>query len=243
MLTIAEHHQFVLQVSFGLFAGFLVIIWTGIQSNANLRKWADVTLASLITGLIGARLLYVMLNWSEFADYPDDIVRQFWVGDLVWQGALLGLGGGWLMARLRGIKFARWADGAALAIPLLMMAVWGACRSRGWGYGLDLESPSWITGYLPNEDGDIARRLELQILGIWSGLILLGSVTWLTLQQKLEGQRLWLVLSLLGISQLLLGLGRGDEWTVWLDGLVFGSGLLGLGVTLWFRWRINQRMV
>ena len=243
MLSISDYHQFALQVSFGLGAGFLVVIWSALHSRGNVRQWLDITLAALITGLIGARLLYVLLHWPEFADYPQDMLFKFWAGGLIWQGALLGLVGGWLVARWRGVSFARWGDSLALALPLLMLAVWWACRGRGWGYGIDLENPTWLTGYLPNEQGDIARRLELQIFGIWSGLILLVFATQLTINNSLAGQRLWLILGLLGLSQLLLGLGRGNEWQPLLDGLVLSVGLLGFIISFRRRRRVNLRIV
>ena len=243
MLPIADHHQFALQVSLGLLAGLFVITWSALYSEANLRKWLDLTLVTLITSLVGARLLYVILNWSDFSDYPEDMLFKFWAGDLVWQGTLLGLVAGWFLASWRGVNFRQWSDSLALAIPLIVMAVWWACRSQGWGYGIDLDNPKWLTGYLPNEKGDIARRLELQIFGIWSGLILLTLITWLTVNHKLMGQRLWLMLGLLGLNQLVLGLGRGDDWQPWLDGLVLSVGLLGLFINFRRGWLVNQRII
>ncbi len=245
MFTFIDHHRFTLQVSLGLLAGFLIMAWYALQNKERptFRRRFDASLAALISGIIGARLLYVVLNWSVFADYPEDIVLKFWIGHLTWQGGLLGLAGGWLVLRLYKLDFAEWSDGLALAVPIVVIAVWWACREQGWGYGVDLEDPQWLTGYLPNEKGHISRRFELQILGMWSGLILVWIATWLTRKNQLKGQRLWLILSLLGLSHLLLGLGRGDEWLPLLDVLVLSIGLLGFFLSFW-QWRlINQRIV
>lgn len=245
MLTFIDHHRFTLQVGFGLLAGFLVMAWYALQNKerATLRQWLDASLATLISGIVGARLLYVVLNWSEFTDYPEDVVLKFWIGHLTWQGGLLGLVGGWLVLSVYKLEFAKWSDGLALAVPIVVITVWWACREQGWGYGIDLENPKWLTGYLPDEKGHIARRLELQILGMWSGLILLWVVTWFAHKKQLRGQRLWLIVSLLGLIQLILGLGRGDNWQPLLDALVLGVGLLGLFWSFWQGRLINQGIV
>lgn len=56
------------------------------MDDAALIDWAMWT---MVGGLIGGRLLYVLLNWEVYTQRPQEILA-LWHGGLVWYGGLLG---------------------------------------------------------------------------------------------------------------------------------------------------------
>jgi len=104
--------------SFGFFllsafaAGILVLVREAREEGVAPGQAWDLALASLIGGIRGARVGYVVVHWSAFAGDPGRLV-QFWQdGGLVFYGALLGGVGACAIAA--GPAFvARFADLAA----------------------------------------------------------------------------------------------------------------------------------
>lgn len=102
-----------------LAAGFLLVVaLTRRATDRRLRDTvplqgeaiADWAVWTMIGGVIGARLLYIALNWPLYARAPLEIIA-LWHGGLIWYG---GFGGGliasWLFARRRGTSFLRIMD-------------------------------------------------------------------------------------------------------------------------------------
>lgn len=81
------------------------------------RVWDFVSLM-LLSGIVGARLYYVVFNWSFYGAHPAEIVK-IWRGGLAIHGGLIGavLAGGWFVRR-HGLRFWRVADAAAPSVIL-----------------------------------------------------------------------------------------------------------------------------
>lgn len=208
--------SFAVQWSIGILATFLMMMWVaGRQPIPRFGAWMDVSLVVMISGTIGARFVHVYLAESDyFATYPQDIPK-IWYRGLTWQGAIGGgIIGAWFGCWWRKISFDDFSDGLALAFPLGFIATWGACRQAGCGYAKAVESttlkPSFFLGFLPNHFGDIALRFELQIIGVWLGLLLLALATYFTLNQQFTHLRLWIILSLAGGVMFLMGFWLND---------------------------------
>ena len=70
----------------------------------------DCCSCSLLGGILGARLFYVILYWSWFAQAPQSILA-IWQGGLVWYGGLFGGGlAAWLYIRAQRLDGWRVAD-------------------------------------------------------------------------------------------------------------------------------------
>jgi prolipoprotein diacylglyceryl transferase len=108
-----------------ILAGILVAIWVG---N---RRWlarggkpgvvGDVAVWAVPFGIVGARLYHVATDWESYfgpGANPVDAVK-IWEGGLgVWGAIAMGVLGGWIGARRRGIPLPPLADALAPGIVL-----------------------------------------------------------------------------------------------------------------------------
>jgi len=199
----------------GALAALLVIGWRASRHPAgHVRAWLDVSLGAALAGLVGARGLYVLLQWEQFRADPDRIARLS-LGGTAWHGGVAGgMLAAWLIARWRRVPFRAWTDAAALAWPLLLATAWAGCRAAGCAYGHEVATladwPSWLVEELPDAYGFVVPRLDVQAGGVALALVLGLLAAILTWRGWLPGVRLWLLLALTGLGQALLSFLRAD---------------------------------
>ncbi len=119
-------------------------------------QWIDFALFVLLGGLIGARILYVILNWEQYAGTPLNIFAV-WEGGLTYFGGIAGaLLGAYLFSRLREIDFKLLADLAAPATALGYSLARIGCFLNGCCYG-HAGSPNWPLGMIFPPDSEAGQ--------------------------------------------------------------------------------------
>ncbi len=76
-------------VALGFIAALLVMQWRAGKASFARERIADLVVAAMIGGIVGARLFYVAINWSYFARNPLEIV-MVQHGGLVFYGGFIG---------------------------------------------------------------------------------------------------------------------------------------------------------
>ena len=106
----------------------------------------DFASLAIISGILGARLYYVILHIDSFLDHPVDIIK-IWQGGLAFHGGILGglLAGIWF-AKKRDIPFSRFADAGAPAIILAQAIGRVGCFLNGCCYGKET-GVSWAVTF------------------------------------------------------------------------------------------------
>ena len=173
------------------------------QSN-----WKDAALTTLISGWLGARISFMLLNWSYYAQRPSEIF-QLWQGGLTAYGGLgAGLLGLWLWTRWQKRPFLPYANLFSPALLLLIITGWAACWFAGCAYGAETVLGP-LAADLPDSLGVFALRYQIQLLGIILNLALLGFLLW---QQRQRGNGRLFASTLLMSSLIHFGLTflRGD---------------------------------
>ncbi|MGV8122968.1 MAG: prolipoprotein diacylglyceryl transferase [Candidatus Xenobiia bacterium LiM19] len=104
----------------GFMAGILFTIKRNRSKSISTDNIMDFSLYLLLGGIVGARLVYVLLHFSEYIGSPLSIINLR-EGGLSWHGALLGgLIAFILIARKRRIKFGELVD---LCSPGIMLGL------------------------------------------------------------------------------------------------------------------------
>ena len=171
----------------------------------------DFSCLSLLGGIVGARLLYVVLQWSSFVESPQEI-PALWHGGLVWYGGFAGgLLAGWLYVRVKRLVFLRVLDqfipflAAGHAIGRLGCFLNGCCYGKlttaWWGVRFPGQDHAVIPTQLLESAGLCAlylilRRLQqpspLNTPGRVFGAYLLGYAVLRFLVEFLRGdQAVW----------------------------------------------------
>jgi phosphatidylglycerol:prolipoprotein diacylglycerol transferase len=128
-------------------------------------------------GLVGARAVYVVVNWSYYQDHVSEALR-LWAGGLAWHGGLvLGL----LLVALYSVRFqltlAVLLDALTPGLAWFTLSVWLGSGASNHVYGRETfptDGLLWsLSADLPDLYGLRAPRINVPLLGIvWSGVVL-----------------------------------------------------------------------
>mgnify|MGYP005838560935 CR=1 FL=1 len=136
----------------GIVVGVIAAYAAARRQGVRGETFFDVAIWTVIAGIVGSRLYYVLVNWEleRFADEPMRILYS-WEGGLVFQGAIAGsLLALLVLARLRRLPFLLIADIGAVGLPLGHTIGRFACFFQGCCYGLPTDLP-WGVQF-PNHD-------------------------------------------------------------------------------------------
>ncbi len=99
--------------------------------------FVDMALLLFLAGLLGSRLLYVALNWDDYAGRPLWTILATWEGGVSFYGAILGgfLAAVWFTRR-RGLRLAPIADAVAPGLALAAAVGRIGCFLNGCCYGV-----------------------------------------------------------------------------------------------------------
>jgi len=190
----------------------------------------------LFGGLLGARTVFVVLNWPYFQAHPGESAL-FFLGGLAWPGALAGgllaLG---IYAWINHQPVRSLADALLPLAAGLAVSAWLGCWLEGCAYGP--ATNAWWG--LPGKDewGAAAQRIPTQLLGALLTLLVIGLLDWG--QKRFDRSGLAAALALMGLSLELFGLSflRADPAPLWngvrLDAwaaLVF-AGIAGVAIII-----------
>ncbi len=138
--------------TYGFF--FALAILAGITLAEHLHRrdggqpgtFADLGLMVILGVLIGARTLFIIVNWKYFLDNPAEI-PMIWRGGLVFYGGLIGGALAFMAAvRLKGLQLWRSADTLAPALALGHAIGRLGCFFAGSCYGKPTDLP-WAVTY------------------------------------------------------------------------------------------------
>lgn len=142
-LTIRMYGLF---VAIGMLIGLQYVVVMGRKKNIPDTLIMDMGFWSVVAGLVGARLMYVLLNWRYYAANLFDIVK-IWEGGLVYYGGVIAgiLAAVFFLRRHREIGL--WAVFDLVAPGLALGHFFGriGCFFAGCCYGAPCELPWSVT--------------------------------------------------------------------------------------------------
>jgi phosphatidylglycerol---prolipoprotein diacylglyceryl transferase len=152
----------------------------------------DLTAIILVAGIVGARLLYLALQWSYFRENPTHIWR-LWEGGLSFQGGLVAaLLAGAVYCHRRGLSFQAMGDviapGAALGYAIGRVG----CFLNGCCYGAPTDLPWACQFHDPPITGPLTPPSHpTQLYASLASLVMFGLLLGIFRRQRVTGQVLW----------------------------------------------------
>ena len=203
--------------TYGLFVamGFMTAIWVS-QKNAKPHDISpqiitDIFFVILVSAILGARLLYVLINFNAFKNNLLDIFK-LWNGGLVFFGGFIGA----VMAttvylKLKNFNIWKIADIISPGVALGHAVGRIGCFFAGCCYGKECDLPIAIKFTNPETLAPIGVYLHpTQIYSMFSNLILFFILLWLQKRKKFDGMVFLSYIMLYSLFRSIVEFFRGD---------------------------------
>jgi len=223
-----------------LVVGMSLVMRYGRRSGLPVQGLLDAAFASVIGGIVGSRLLYVLVHYRDFMEAPLTALRV-WEGGMMYFGGLLsGMVVGSIVAIKRGVNLWAGLDTVAPAMGASQAIGRVACLIAGCCYGMEIGGP-WAISFPHDELSSIPSILQgvpllpVQVLQIGEGLFLWWLGVWLFKHRRFDGQPFLIVLGVAGLTRFVLEGLRDDDARGFFFQETFGrtfstSRVLGLGM-------------
>jgi phosphatidylglycerol:prolipoprotein diacylglycerol transferase len=238
--------------SYGVFlllafvAGAVAGLVLGRKDGMALSHLLELAVLINVTSLLGARLLYALVNWPHFRDYPAAILRPTPGGMVLYGGVAAAVASSAAYVHLRRLDPWRVGDAAAPGIALGIAVARIGCYMAGCCYGSPCDLP-WAVRFPPLSPAAVAFGAHhhvhpTQLYSSAGALLLFVVLVGIRLRRRFPGQAFLAFLILYGGLRLLLETVRGDAERGLLWGWLSTSSALSLvalavGGTLYARRR------
>ena len=195
------------------------------------QKILDISIYLVLSGIIGARVFYVII---EYRNFEGDVTGIFkiWEGGLVFYGGFLtAFATGYYLVRKYKLPVWKTLDLFAPAVPLAHTFGRMGCFFAGCCYGKPTSLPWAITFKNPDSLAQPVLNIPIhptQIYESLSNLIIFLFLHWLQKHKSFDSQISWTYVILYSIMRFLVEFLRGDERGFVFDGLLSTSQLITL---------------
>jgi len=132
--TIGFIHTYGLMLLIGFLAAWKLALWRAAREGVEARHISDILVYAVVSGVLGARILYVILEWDTLDSWKE--IFEIWKGGLVFYGGLAaGTATMLVVFSRRKLPLAKLADimGPSIALGLVFGRI--GCFAYGccWG--------------------------------------------------------------------------------------------------------------
>jgi phosphatidylglycerol:prolipoprotein diacylglycerol transferase len=199
------------------------------REGEDANKILDLCFYVLVAAIVGSRILYVLVNWSDFRHDPFEIVR-IWHGGLVFYGGFIGalIAVLWYIRR-KGLPLLKTADIMAPSIAFGQFVGRIGCFFSGCCYGKTCDLP-WAVIFT-HAESLAPKGVPLhptQLYSALNSLLIFLVLVGLKRIKGFEGQIFWAYVLLYAVTRSILEHFRGDERGMFIEGMLSTSQLIGL---------------
>ncbi len=197
-------------VFLGVLCGYLFAVREARKSGLDARLFSDTLFWSIIWGFIGARLLYVIVEWRAFFQMPVALLLGR-AGFVFYGGVLGGLAALYLQTKKHNADFLRYVDLIILVVPLGHFFGRLGCFFYGCCYGVPTDS--WIGMTFPpgSPAGILATNvIPTQLISALFLLLIFFLLLFIHNRQRFRGQIMLSYFILYGSFRFVIEFFRGD---------------------------------
>jgi len=168
----------------------------------------DVSVWLILAGVLGARALFVALDWADYKDHPGTWLA-IWEGGISFHGALIGgLAALIVFTVRRKLSFLKLVD---ICVPSVMLGYAIGrigCFLNGCCYGIPTSMPWGVRFY---EDGHwTVPSHPTQIYASIMAFVFFGMLVWLEHRKTFDGQILGWYLIFAAVERFVMEIWRGN---------------------------------
>jgi phosphatidylglycerol:prolipoprotein diacylglycerol transferase len=247
LINIGKLHiySYGLMIAIGIVAGLFVARRQAVREGIDPNKIIDITFYLLVTALIGSRLLFVLMNFQEYAADPIRILK-IWEGGLVFYGGLLPAVaiGIWYITRL-GLPVWQVADIFAPSVVIVHAFGRIGCFLAGCCYGKPSTLPWAVTFTDPRSLAP--QGIPLHPAQLYSSFSLFAIFAFLILLRKrkaFHGELFWTYTLIYSIFRFFIEFLRGDPRGSVLGGILSTTQAISIplaGISVVMLLYLNKR--
>lgn len=222
-------HTYGLMVATGFLIGIMYAANQGRKEGVDPQKILDLCFYILVSAILGARLLFVVIEYEHYIDNPLKAL-MFWQGGLVYYGGLIAaVITGWYYIRKHGLPLWQVADLIAPSLAIGQgVGRWG-CFFAGCCYGAPTDLPWGITFTDPGSLAPLNVALHpTQVYLSLNGLLIFSILMWMRNRKSFHGQLFWMYGVLYSIGRFIIEYFRDDARGSILGGVLSTSQFIGI---------------
>jgi phosphatidylglycerol---prolipoprotein diacylglyceryl transferase len=233
-----------LLVATGFFTAIVLAAKQGEKEGMDPQVIMDLCFYILLSAIIGARVLYVIVEYKYFVESPLDIFKV-WKGGLVFYGGLvLAIAVAMWMAKKKNLPIWKTADIIAPSIAIgQAIGRWG-CLFAGCCYGAQTDLPWGITFSDPKSLAPLNVALHpSQIYLSLNAILIFGILVWMRKRKAFDGQIFCMYGILYSIGRFIIEYFRSDDRGYAVEGMLSTSqfiGVFALLVSLFMFYRLKK---
>jgi phosphatidylglycerol---prolipoprotein diacylglyceryl transferase len=210
-------HTYGLLIAIGFIVGLFVAIRMGRRYSIDSQNIMDMGFLLIISGVIGARITYVLMNFSDYRANPLDMIK-LWQGGLVFSGGLVAaIIVSFFYMRHYKLKILQISDIWAPAIAIGQAIGRVGCFMAGCCYGKQTNGFCSVVFTNPKSIAPLNVPLHpTQLYDCASNLIIFVILIILSAKKKFDGQVFLWFLILHSTARLVIERFRGDDRGIFL---------------------------
>jgi len=204
-------HTYGLLISTGVLLAVALAVRQARREGEDPQKMLDLAFYLLLASIVGSRLLYVLISYSDYLVRP-------WAIFKLWEGGLVFYGG-FVLALMVGIwyldrhRLPLWKTADIWAAPLALGHAVGrlGCFAAGCCYGKPTRVPWAVTFTDPQSLAILGVPLHpVQLYEAFANLLLFIFLCLYRPYRRFEGQIFWLYVLVYSVIRFVLEFFRGD---------------------------------
>ncbi len=239
-------HSYGVLLAIAFVAGLWIASRQARREGLDGNKVADLAIYVLLSGLLGAKLMLLVVEWRSFSFSMAELLTLLQSGGVFYGGLLLALPVAFWYSRSNGLDAWKTADALAPGVILGQAIGRLGCLCAGCCHGAPTSLPWGITytdEYASRTVG-VPLGQAMHPVQLYESILAFGILWWLlrtAARKRFDGQVVLSYLGLYAVARFALETVRGDVARgLWLGGLVSTSqlvaiGLLALAAFLWPR--------
>ncbi len=216
-------------VGLGFVVGFFLAARSARKQGVPFERVVDLFFYSLLSAVVGSRVLFVLLNFGSFRGNLLSIFK-IWEGGLVFYGGLI-LAVGVSIVYMRWHRLPIWKLADLFSPPVALGLVFGriGCFFAGCCYGKETFLPWAVT--FRNRISLARLNVPLHPTQLYEavfGLAIFLFLIWKAPRKAFDGQILWLFLFLYSVVRFFVEFLRDDPRGFFFKGLLSTSQAIGI---------------
>ena len=196
--------------------GIALIAWVNTSLGIPYWKMFDIAFQFCIAGEVGARLLFVIVEWDAVISGSISLHRFLVSGRVVLGGVVGGLLAAVWLFRKHRLPVLAVLDASAVPVPIGLGIGRLGCLMSGCCYGKPTDLWWGITFTNPDAERISGTPLHValhptQVLQAIDGLVIAGILLWAFHRRRFDGQTVSLFLVLSGATRFVWEIFRGDR--------------------------------